>query len=33
MNFKVKCLLYSTPFMDYVIFELSFLVAASEVAF
>lgn len=25
MSFKVKCLLYSMPFVDYVIFELPFL--------
>lgn len=33
MNFKVKGLLYNMPFVDYFVFKLSFLVAASQVAF
>lgn len=33
MNFKIKYSLYHMPFMDYIIFELSFLVVASQVSF
>lgn len=31
MYFKMKCLLYNMPFMDYIIFELCFLAIASQV--
>ena len=33
MNFKIKCSLSNMPFMDYIIYELSFLVVASQVTF